>query len=341
MLLSLAWLGAVAAHVIALSPVDSGSQASLPSSFSWTSSGPIIGPRDDGHGVRAIKDPSIVYYQGRYHVFASAPTSSNFNLVYLSFTDFASAKNAKFHYLERTRIGRGYRAAPEVLYHRPHKLWYLVYQSAGPTFSTNADIGDPSGWSAPRSFYAGTPATVRSNKGNGSWLDFWVICDGEYCYLFSCDDNGHLYCAKTSISDFPSGMSEPVIVLRDEKMALFEACNVYNVGGSYLLIVEAVGRDGNRYFRSWTAETLSSPWKRLADTEANPFARHSNVQYPTKPPWSLSVSHGEVVRSRVDETLSIDPCGMQYLYQGLPHSKDFGNYNTLPWQLGLLNQTNC
>lgn len=49
--------------------------AGLPSSFQWSSSDVLIAPRDDGRGVQNIKDPSIVYYDGKYHVFASIYTT--------------------------------------------------------------------------------------------------------------------------------------------------------------------------------------------------------------------------------------------------------------------------
>ena len=48
---------------------------SLPSSFQWSSSGVLVSPKDDGRGVQNIKDPSIVFYGGKYHVFASVYTT--------------------------------------------------------------------------------------------------------------------------------------------------------------------------------------------------------------------------------------------------------------------------
>lgn len=166
---------------------------SLPSSFQWTSSGPLVGAKNDGRGVSGIKDPSIVYYDGKYHVFASTAQQSGYNLVYFSFTDFSQANNAQFYYLDQTPIGTGYRAAPQVFYFAPQGLWYLVYQNGNAAYSTNSDISNPSGWSSPRTFYSSQPQIITQNIGNGYWVDMWVICDSSTCYLFSSDDNGHLY----------------------------------------------------------------------------------------------------------------------------------------------------
>ena len=46
-----------------------------------------------------------------------------------------------------------------------------------------------------------------------------------------------------------------------------------------------------------------------------------------------------MIRAGVDQTLTISPCNMRYVYQGLDPSAG-GDYNSLPWRLGLLTQTN-
>lgn len=327
----------------ATAPAASASAASgqLPSSFTWSSSAALISPKSDStHSIEGIKDPSVVYYNGKYHVFASTANASGYNMVYLSFTDWAQAGSATQYYLDQSSIGTGYRAAPEVFYFAPQKLWYLVYQNGNAAYSTNDDLSDPTGWSAPKTFYSSMPTTISNNIGSGYWVDMWVICDSTNCYLFSSDDNGHLYRSQTTVSNFPSGMSEPVIAMSDSnKYSLFEASNVYYVSGAnkYLLIVEAIGSAG-RYFRSWTSSSIGGTWSTLAATESNPFAGASNVTF-SGTPWTTSISHGEVVRTVYDQTLTISPCGMQYLYQGVDPSST-ASYNSLPWKLGLLTQTN-
>ncbi|GHH28971.1 non-reducing end alpha-L-arabinofuranosidase family hydrolase [Streptomyces lanatus] len=315
--------------------------AALPSRYSWSSSGTLIAPKPDAtHNIAGIKDPTVVQYNGKYHVFASVASSSGYNLVYLNFTDWSQAGSATHHYLDRTAIGSGYRAAPQVFYHAQQRLWYLVYQTSNASFSTNPDISNPNGWSAPRNFYASMPDIIRQNIGNGHWVDMWVICDSANCYLFSSDDNGHLYRSQTAAGQFPNGFTNTVIAAQDSKYALFEASNVYKVHGTnqYLLLVEAIGSDGRRYFRSWTSGSLAGSWTPLAASESNPFARANNVTFPSGA-WTRDISHGEMIRAGYDQTLTIPSCRLQYLYQGMNPNAG-GDYNLLPWRLGLLTQTN-
>jgi hypothetical protein len=173
----------------------------------------------------------------------------------------------------------------------------------------------------------------------------WVICDEANCHLFSHDDNGRLYRSQTTVSQFPAGMSEPVITLQEpNKNDLFEAANVYRVDNStYLLLVECIGAGdspgGLRYFRSWTSSSLESDeWKELAATQQNPFMGEANVVFANGKKWTDSISHGEMIRSQVDQTLSLKPCGLRFLYQGIDPSAS-ASYNALPWHLGLLTQT--
>jgi endo-1,4-beta-xylanase len=47
----------------------------------------------------------------------------------------------------------------------------------------------------------------------------------------------------------------------------------------------------------------------------------------------------EAIRSGYDRTLTLSPCNMRYLYQGKDPNAG-GDYNSLPWWLALLTQTN-
>ena len=47
-----------------------------------------------------------------------------------------------------------------------------------------------------------------------------------------------------------------------------------------------------------------------------------------------------MIRASYDETLTAESCGLRYLYQGTdPAAETGGDYNKIPWHLGLLTQT--
>ncbi|ONK10554.1 non-reducing end alpha-L-arabinofuranosidase family hydrolase [Streptomyces sp. MP131-18] len=319
------------------------SAADLPSSFQWTSPGPVVSVKpDSSHDVVSVKDPTVVQYDGEWQVyFTVANTDGAWSLAHTSFTDWSQANEAPHTFLDTNPdIGNRYAAAPHLFYFEPRDEWHLVYQTGLPSYSVSDDPGDPHSWSAPRNYQDEMPDIVRENIGNGHWLDYWVICDDTMCYLFSADDNGHLYRAETTVAEFPEGFDNTRIVLEDTPNNLFEGEAVYYVEdtGTYLLIMEAIGSDGRRWYRSFTADTLDSPWQPLADTQDNPFARANNVSFP-QGAWTQDISHGELLRNGYDQRMTIDSCELQLLYQGLDPAAG-GDYSQLPWHLGLATQTN-
>jgi len=330
------------------SPTGTGSTGSLPNSFTWSSSGVLISPLSDTtHNLISVKDPSVVHYNGRWYVLMSTVNSAGgYSMAQISFTDWSQAATAQPYYLDQTPIGTGYKTAPMVFYFAPQNLWYLTYQTgSNMDYATNPDISNPAGWSAPHAFYSnGMPTIISQNIGTGYWVDSWVICDSANCYLFSADDKGHIYRSASTLAQFPTGFGDGSNTVIAASAAnphdMFEADNVYKVDGSntYLMIVEAIGTDGHRLFHSWTSTSLTGTWTPLAATQTNPFAAASNVTF-TGTPWTNDISSGEAIRSNYDQTVTISPCHLQYLYQGVaPGSTQ--SYSLLPWRIGLLTQTN-
>lgn len=309
----------------------------------WCSTGPLISPRaNQQHPILSVKDPSVVYFGNRWHVFATtADDKGQWSMVYTSFADWKDAPGASQFYLNENPSLVGYHCAPQVFFFAPHKKWYLIFQSGQPQYSTNEDISRPEGWTRPVNFFASEPETVQAHKGTGGWLDFWTICDDAHCHLFFTDDNGALYRSQTTIADFPTGFGEPVVAIQGTKETLFEGSSTYYVEEtkSYLTLVEAFGLGGRRFYRSYVSETLEGEWTPWLGTWDDPFAGMNNVSYANGVAWSDQVSHGELIRNGYDQKPTISLRNLRFLYQGMDPNGQNPEYFRLPYRLSLLTRT--
>lgn len=302
----------------------------------WKSTGILVAPAsDETHDIVSVKDPSIVRFDNKWHLYATtANTRGNWSIVYLSFAEWADATNAKPYFIDNNPNLRGYHCAPQVFYFRPHKKWYLIYQSQHPQYSTTDDLSRPDTWTKPESFFAAKPASAPQ-----LWIDYWVICDNTHGYLFFTGDNGRMYRSRTRIEDFPKGMSDPEVVIEGPRNDVFEGSMTYRIKGTdtYLTLVEAIG-PGSRYYRAWTSNRLDGDWTPIPDaaTFQKPFAGINNVSFEDgAAPWTKDISHGELIRDGYDETLTIDSNNLQFLYQGRDPAIN-ARYDQLPYRLGLL-----
>jgi hypothetical protein len=312
-----------------------GADAFTSGEFRWT-----VGPALVSAATRvddpcySIKDPSVVEYEGRWHLFCTIRSIKRTHQIeYLSFADWKNANKAERHILT---ITNNYFCAPQVFYFTPHKKWYLIYQaseqtrkpSLQPAFSTSTNLAEPSSWTKPVFLYKEHPQNITA------WIDFWVICDDSKAHLFFTSNNGLMWRAETSLREFPLGWSKPAVVLRDD---IFEASHTYRLKGQnkFLTIIEAQN-GARRYYKAYIADRLDGEWKPLAATKQKPFASPVNVR-ETAPHWTDSFSHGELLRSGYDEHMEVDPANLRFLFQGVTDQAQAGkSYGQIPWELGLL-----
>jgi hypothetical protein len=303
--------------------------------FQWTLGPPVLSPlQRPGDTTYSVKDPTIVRFDGRWHLFCSIRGKERSHQIeYISFRNWDETDRAERHILGLTD---GYYCAPQVFYFTPQKKWYLICQvidqsrkpALQPAFSTSDNIADPGSWTSPTLVFKQHPDNISM------WIDFWVICDNENAHLFFTSLDGRMFRSQTALADFPHGWDRPRVALKAD---IFEASHTYRVNDldKYLTIVEAQ-RGGRRYYKAYMAPRLDGIWRPLAATPDKPFASPANIT-DTGPHWADSISHGELIRAGFDEKLEVDLDSLEMIFQGVTDERMAGKkYGEIPWQLGLL-----
>jgi hypothetical protein len=79
-------------------------RAEVPRDLAWKASAPILVAKSDAeHDIVSIKDPTIVRFNERYHVYATtAARGGKWSMVYTSFRDFREAPAAPLYYMDQT-----------------------------------------------------------------------------------------------------------------------------------------------------------------------------------------------------------------------------------------------
>ena len=266
----------------------------------------------------AVKDPSIIYSNGRYHLFYTGRdkgTGGLWRMGYASATSIANLKTAGRTYMSALNAG-SYFCAPQIFWFPVKGKWFLIYQSGlGASFSTSTDVSNPALWTA--------------NRGMGftDGIDFWCISDGTYVYCFYSAQDGSrtIKRRRTTVANFPYSWEGPTVVAT----ATFEAPHVYRniADGKFYMIVE----DINRYQELWTATSLGGTWTKVSEK----WASRDRLNFLAEV-WTDEVSHCEAIRSGNNERMEIDNIDRcQLLIQGVPNGS-YGDYANIPYDLGII-----
>jgi endo-1,4-beta-xylanase len=331
----------------------------------WVVREPILtaGPKGMFDDV-AVKDPSMVFFNGKYHLFYTSKTVKDVSIGikyitgigYVSASTITDLNNAK-RYDINAMVGDVI-IAPQIFYFEPHKLWYLIAQTRvtdkrhlAPMYMTNPDIEDGEGWSK--------PTIILEKRLNGqNWIDFWVICDEYNAYLFYTDQKGSLYNMQTPLKQFPMGFENAVEVKvyfdsgenNIGEWKLYNACHIYYVKSTnkYFAVVEGAYPHPtnsfyydarNRFQLAIQADSLNGAWSRVEISKNDFFCDPANIFYKNGERAKYTqISHVELIRSGYNQKMEIEDYHFRLMFQGFDGTKipDSRNYNEVPWEISII-----
>jgi len=309
------------------------------SGTTWYASNQYFTPKDSFPPAQiAVKDPSILFFEGSWHLFFTGiqydeegiPVRS---INYVSAPTLDELEEAPRFKIKSFSNNTKRTAAPQIFYFEPDNKWYLIAQAEyedryTPIYSTTTNISDPSSWSNV------LPLVERFE--HDKWIDFWVICDYTTAYLFYTRNHEDMYYMITTLDSFPFGFETPTKV--EANIKVHEASMVYKIKDKqeYWLLTENQ-YCGNRreYFISKTS-TLNGKW---SDSEL--FATQNDLQFSDpQNQWTSAVSSGELIRFGYNQMMEIISTEkVEFFFQGAPRVKIF-QYSNTEWQLGIIRNFN-
>jgi len=268
----------------------------------------------------AVKDPSVVYTGGRYHLFYTGVTNRGWWQMGYASAETLDGLAGSSHIFLNT-LKENYFCAPQVFYFQPHKMWYLIYQDGcfGAAYATTKTIDDPDSWKGP------VDLGIPRPKG----YDFWIICDKRYAYIYYTPDGNTrtIIWRRTRLKNFPSGWGPPAIAISGP----FEAVSVYKslADSMYYLLPENF--ENPKYYELWAATNPGGPWSKISDKW---ISRENLVKKGEN--WINNVSHGEIIRAGINQKLEIkDINRVDFLVHGAVDI-DFSDFAQIPWDLGII-----
>lgn len=326
---SILFSGFLASSAVAVAQAPVETVAQVPVENRWEIGVAVMSHGPDGSFDEiSVKDPSIVFYEGMWHLFYTARSKEEYTIGYAGAENLTDLNSASRHELEMIRGETRYGAAPQILYFEPQQQWYLIFQTRDeyyqPAFSTTKTISDPTSWSHPE--------PLLQKDSEEKWIDFWIISDEAKAYLFYTEGHNKIIVRSTDLESFPDGWSDGKEVFRD----VHEAVHIYKVQGrnEFHMIYE-LNHDGIRSFGLAAAEKLSGPWEKITDR----YATGDQLQFVGETrQWTDMVSHGEAIRAGCDQRMKYDPDNVRWLIQGLPEKNLEGPYKLLPWRLGIMSK---
>ena len=273
-----------------------------------------------------MKDPSIVFFGGKWHLFYTARSKTDYTTGYITASTLTGLQCAQRHELPMIRGRSRYGCAPQVFHFEPQNRWYLIFQNRDanyqPAYSTTTTISQPASWSQ--------PLPLIRKDAREKWIDFWIICDDTKAYLFYTQAHRQVMVRFTNLEAFPRGWGASKMVFA----GIHEAVHIYKVKGTseYHMIYE-LNTQGVRSFGLARAEHPTGPWAKITDD----YATGALLSLTGKAgPWTEMVSHGEAIRIGYNQRMEYDPDDCRWLIQGLRKEGADVPYISLPWKLGIM-----